>query len=221
MAFIRLGVVIDFFISTLKISPSDGKILHFGVVEGRKIEQIKGKTYSLDALIGGKSEASTTDVLISSQSANVVQEENFAKINDIPYSLDTLLGQDPAMGVKTESAVGHNAIVPTKDGATVIDVRKADSESRVHGYRNPAERHGLFFCVIYLAPGDYHRFHSPTYWVVETRRHFAGECWKFNSGLLSKKCIAEQILIPIQIKRRAFLCFSIYGEITRESVCAE
>jgi phosphatidylserine decarboxylase len=32
----------------------------------------------------------------------------------------------------------------------------------------------LYFVVVYLAPGDYHRFHSPTNWVAECRRHFAG-----------------------------------------------
>jgi len=32
----------------------------------------------------------------------------------------------------------------------------------------------LFHCVIYLAPGDYHRFHSPVEWKVNFRRHFAG-----------------------------------------------
>lgn len=40
-----------------------------------------------------------------------------------------------------------------------------------------APGHRLFFCVIYLSPGDYHRFHSPAPWVVELRRHFPGELY--------------------------------------------
>jgi len=32
----------------------------------------------------------------------------------------------------------------------------------------------LYHCVIYLAPGDYHRIHSPLDWVVKRRRHFPG-----------------------------------------------
>lgn len=33
----------------------------------------------------------------------------------------------------------------------------------------------LFHVVVYLAPGDYHCFHSPTDWRVDLRRHFPGE----------------------------------------------
>lgn len=32
----------------------------------------------------------------------------------------------------------------------------------------------LHQCVIYLSPGDYHRFHSPVDWTVKLRRHFPG-----------------------------------------------
>lgn len=32
----------------------------------------------------------------------------------------------------------------------------------------------LYHIIIYLAPGDYHHFHSPADWTVNTRRHFPG-----------------------------------------------
>ncbi|RUS79285.1 hypothetical protein EGW08_012940, partial [Elysia chlorotica] len=41
----------------------------------------------------------------------------------------------------------------------------------------------LHHVIIYLAPGDYHRFHSPTTWVVEHRRHFPGELLSVNPGV--------------------------------------
>ena len=39
--------------------------------------------------------------------------------------------------------------------------------------RNPSSN-DLFYCVIYLAPGDYHRFHAPCNFRVKQRRHFPG-----------------------------------------------
>src|SRR5213079_3232089 len=44
-------------------------------------------------------------------------------------------------------------------------------------------RTALYYVVVYLAPGDYHRFHSPTSWVVERRRHFAGELYSVSPYL--------------------------------------
>jgi phosphatidylserine decarboxylase len=43
----------------------------------------------------------------------------------------------------------------------------------------------LFHCVIYLAPGDYHRFHSPTDWTIFSRRHFPGELFSVNPKVVS------------------------------------
>ncbi|XP_052209153.1 phosphatidylserine decarboxylase proenzyme 1, mitochondrial isoform X2 [Diospyros lotus] len=39
---------------------------------------------------------------------------------------------------------------------------------------------GLFYCVIYLKPGDYHRIHSPVDWNVLVRRHFSGHLFPMN-----------------------------------------
>ncbi|EYU19316.1 hypothetical protein MIMGU_mgv1a0064762mg, partial [Erythranthe guttata] len=39
---------------------------------------------------------------------------------------------------------------------------------------------GLFYCVIYLKPGDYHRIHSPGDWNILIRRHFTGNLFPVN-----------------------------------------
>ncbi|PQQ06258.1 phosphatidylserine decarboxylase proenzyme 1 mitochondrial [Prunus yedoensis var. nudiflora] len=39
---------------------------------------------------------------------------------------------------------------------------------------------GLFYCVIYLKPGDYHRIHAPADWNVLVRRHFSGRLLPVN-----------------------------------------
>jgi phosphatidylserine decarboxylase len=45
----------------------------------------------------------------------------------------------------------------------------------------PSQGKKLFHCVIYLAPGDYHRIHSPVDWSVEERRHFPGNLFPVNT----------------------------------------
>ena len=50
-------------------------------------------------------------------------------------------------------------------------------EAHSPGHDGVREGNKLFFSVVYLAPGDYHRFHSPTSWIVERRRHFRGELY--------------------------------------------
>ncbi|KAK9459697.1 phosphatidylserine decarboxylase-domain-containing protein [Lipomyces oligophaga] len=153
------------------VSPADGKILHSGIVSGRQVEQVKGMTYSLDALLGQSSNASSDSLPIdfSGQESASSEERDraFASSNGIKYALDQLLD-------------GSN-----KDSETIQEGEKAVPDasfaSQAHVVQEIAQPslpdHEMFFCVIYLAPGDYHRFHSPVNWVAETRRHFAGELY--------------------------------------------
>lgn len=159
------------------VSPADGKVLHFGRIEGRRVEQVKGMSYSLDALLGGENRSSPQSIDFGSarDDARVKQEEDFADINGINYSLDDLLGADKDGDNKSS---GKDASVATDASfSKAKDVAQLASQVTVQesNGRKLKDGHDLYFAVVYLAPGDYHRFHSPANWVVEKRRHFAGE----------------------------------------------
>ncbi|OMH84048.1 Phosphatidylserine decarboxylase proenzyme 2, mitochondrial [Zancudomyces culisetae] len=223
--------------SGLVVSPSDGKVLHFGVVESDGvIEQVKGVTYSLRDFLGmdrrrkvpsdgshnnintitvvnGKSNNSkddgninsngdsngngdgkgsdaetktNTEVVVSTNSSNgdahvnesdlevaieshseaLSSAENFAEINDISYSVDTLL-------------LGGKNTISASDDSTSGSVAHIQDIKLLPGNK-------LFFCVVYLAPGNYHRFHSPTDWTVQSRRHFVGDLYSVSPYIAKK-----------------------------------
>ncbi|KAN0063068.1 phosphatidylserine decarboxylase 1 [Thecaphora frezii] len=228
---------------SILVSPADGTVLHFGEISGRRVEQVKGITYSLDALLGSTSAPQTTEEVDYAQRGDheKIDEREFASVNGIQYSLDKLLGDEkekpaepekpakksalrflkpsywrkakqtsnvtgvPAPEVKEEGEVApqehtdptaqseekrvDEAGMPTPDTPEVLgryaNVAYEMGSSALPPLLQPhspgregvREGHKLFFCVIYLAPGDYHRFHSPTNWVAERRRHFRGELY--------------------------------------------
>ncbi|KAK1783629.1 phosphatidylserine decarboxylase-domain-containing protein [Copromyces sp. CBS 386.78] len=178
------------------VSPSDGRILQFGRIEGGDIEQVKGMTYTIDALLGQNSPTpsiSGTTLLDESTKAKSVngdfegdeelvkKDEEFALVNGISYTLPDLLSgskkHDKLFKPKDES------VTPSKTSETEVSAELALGEKPWYDVLSGGERHTLYYAVIYLAPGDYHRFHSPTEWVVERRRHFAGELFSVSPYL--------------------------------------
>ncbi|CAH9096083.1 unnamed protein product [Cuscuta epithymum] len=107
------------------------------------------------------------------------------QVKGFSYSVPSLLGGTSFMSMTETGADDHGKKIGWKENSD-IDVTKK-SWWRVSlaspSVRNPAPAcpmKGLFYCVIYLRPGDYHRIHSPTDWNVILRRHFSGRLFTVN-----------------------------------------
>ncbi len=181
-------------------SPSDGRILQFGKIEGGDIEQVKGMTYSLDALLGkhtpapsiasGKESSSSASSTANRPPATgkaraedgelIHPDEEFAEVNGISYTLPGLLSGAEVTD-HPEETLGDQSTQPSKTSESEV---QADLDLPWYTQLLSRDKKSdLYYAVIYLAPGDYHRFHSPANWVVERRRHFAGELYSVSPYL--------------------------------------
>ncbi|RPD59497.1 phosphatidylserine decarboxylase [Lentinus tigrinus ALCF2SS1-6] len=201
------------------VSPADGRVLHFGVIKDGRIEQVKGSTYSLDALLGVARPGfpAPTSVEFPEHTMEEVNHKHFAEINGIEYSLQELLGTStpsssgastpvvdtPAYSDETAQTAAKkhgeriDASVPrdqyesetvAEDVSMATEVGIRPMAARRDSFTSVRTKPGnnTFFIVIYLAPGDYHRFHSPTAWVVERRRHFVGDLFSVSPWMAKR-----------------------------------
>lgn len=192
------------------VSPADGKVLQFGEVHaGGEVEQVKGMTYSLDALLGAVHTESLNPIGVvkaglqdkgvepgttqtrygkavggDKEAAHYQSDEEFANVNGISYTLPLLLSG----GAERKHYPEQDVSMPI-DSNAVAEVGNELVKGVVSSWWGgdvEARRKRLFFAVVYLAPGDYHRFHSPVNWVVERRRHFAGELYSVSPYLQNR-----------------------------------
>ncbi|KAI0472122.1 phosphatidylserine decarboxylase [Xylariaceae sp. FL0804] len=179
------------------LSPADGRVLQYGKIEGNDIEQVKGMTYTVDALLGentpvspheeaaaaGASSRPDTDAkrALHKDEKLVQADEQFAKVNGISYTFPNLLSGGPDESHENPQ-IEDQSTVPSSPGA-VSEVRADLALGARPWYALLAPKTALYYAVVYLAPGDYHRFHSPANWVVERRRHFAGELYSVSPYL--------------------------------------
>ena len=174
------------------ISPADGRVLQYGMIENGEVEQVKGMTYSLDALLGTESPERSKvmeetpkpkESSIKAGDEDIVRaDEEFATVNGISYTLPNLFS-----GPKVQEGISATDMSTTARSSSESEVRAdlalGDGSSRSWFSSASRTPTALYYIVVYLAPGDYHRFHSPASWVVEKRRHFAGELYSVSPYL--------------------------------------
>jgi len=178
--------------SSALLSPADGKVLQFGTIEHGEVEQVKGMTYSLDALLGteppGQSSPSEKVPKVTQTSVKVGDEdvikadEEFAQMNGISYTLPNLFS-GPQSQERPPSMDASTTPKSSSEAEVRADLALGDGSRRSWFSSKARTPTALYYVVVYLAPGDYHRFHSPTSWVVEKRRHFAGELYSVSPYL--------------------------------------
>ena len=179
------------------LSPADGKVIQFGTIEHGEVEQVKGVTYSLDALLGSNRPSTSSQksaeppIRPSTHHEKTAEEdiartdEEFANVNGISYTLPNLFSGPWPKGGKPAEMPTDQSTSPTPSSEAEVRADLALSESQRPWWAPASVKTptALYYCVIYLAPGDYHRFHSPVSWVVESRRHFAGELYSVSPYL--------------------------------------
>lgn len=187
--------------SNALVSPADGKVIQFGQIEGGQVEQVKGITYSLDALLGSKEPEHVGSNISTSSSSpqpsgdrtrhadaeeRLDPDEEFARVNGISYTLPHLFSGDSS-NRSSETAPQDQSTTPRSDSEAAVSADLANAPtntpwwSPISAPSKPPTT--LYYMVVYLAPGDYHRFHSPVSWVVNSRRHFAGELYSVSPYL--------------------------------------
>ena len=112
------------------------------------MEQVKGVAYSLVSFCGPKHPLVREIIRNKEKLRKQKSEHEHVEITDKTVEEDSTLG--------------------SKSSPTTID-----NTTKVKG--NEIVKKKLYYCIMYLAPGDYHWFHSPADWVIEHRRHIPGK----------------------------------------------
>lgn len=148
------------------VSPVDGRLMSVGEIgEERRIPQIKGATYDVVAFLGSdvikKAERKRTFGVIQRAPDSTSSAESSSENSE--YS-NTEFKNNPNIETRIEKSLFEDQVIVRDENVAV------------------------YYAVLYLAPGDYHRFHCPVDKLqIKEGRHYAGEVLFFKSFLINKR----------------------------------
>ncbi|XP_039142007.1 phosphatidylserine decarboxylase proenzyme 1, mitochondrial [Dioscorea cayenensis subsp. rotundata] len=104
------------------------------------------------------------------------------QVKGFSYSPFSLLGPRTSLHkVVDGNACNEPSELSTAQGTTKKSWwRLSFASPKVRNSVPSCQMEGVFYCVLYLHPGSYHRVHSPVDWNVFVRRHFSGNLFPVN-----------------------------------------
>ncbi|XP_020685854.1 phosphatidylserine decarboxylase proenzyme 1, mitochondrial isoform X1 [Dendrobium catenatum] len=104
------------------------------------------------------------------------------QVKGFSYSAYSLLGATTSLHeiVDTDAPEEHSEHSFTEERHKTSWLRISLASPKIRNPISASPRKGVFYCVLYLHPGDYHRVHSPVDWQVLLRRHFSGRLFPLN-----------------------------------------
>jgi phosphatidylserine decarboxylase len=118
------------------------------------VSPVDGRVMSCGVVHIQKSEHENVDVMIE-------------QVKGLNYPLHHFLGYDMKDALLALEQAAEDVAEESTDG-TVNKVTTLDQ------FLKGKDEKKLHYCVLYLAPGDYHRYHSPCDWRVHDRKHISG-----------------------------------------------
>lgn len=105
------------------------------------------------------------------------------QVKGFSYSVSSLLGASSLLPVITEGDMHKES---SEQQGNLKEKNKKSwwrfslASPKIRDTVSACPAKGLYYCVIYLSPGDYHLIHSPADWNVLVRRHFSGHLFPVN-----------------------------------------
>ncbi|XBW38683.1 hypothetical protein QEN19_004271 [Hanseniaspora menglaensis] len=154
------------------IMPSDGKVLQLGEIDPLtgEIEQVKGITYNVKEFLGTHSHP-----LMNKSVVEYTSESNNSTLNEETALEAEELDLEKGLQVPHAIVKGETSHYSDQKHLKVLK-DLMHSEENVSKQANNTDKK-FMFVVIYLAPGDYHHYHSPADWLIKIRRHFPGQLY--------------------------------------------